>query len=137
MTAPTYTFAADFSLVRDQIRQMIGDTAVTTDPLNSDEAIAFFYIRAGNDLIGGAILAARAAAAKLALECDVVASKAQANRSQRHVAMLDTIAQLEAERFLENFGFESIDVGKVADSENYPKAFESTDLGGQSWEADE
>jgi hypothetical protein len=119
MTAPTYTFAADFSLVRDQIRQMIGDTAVTTD------------------LIGGAILAARAAAAKLALECDVVASKAQANRSQRHVAMLDTIAQLEAERFLENFGFESIDVGKVADSENYPKAFESTDLGGQSWEADE
>jgi hypothetical protein len=137
MTAPTYTFAADFALIRDQIRQLIGDVLITTDPLISDEAIAFFYLRAGNDLIGGAILAAKAAAAKLALECDVTASKASSSRSQRHIAMLNVIAALEDEQAREKATYTMPDVGQVADSENYPKEFASTDLAAPAWEADE
>lgn len=134
MTAPTYTFASDFSLVRDQMRQLIGDTLVSTDPLLSDEALAWFYAQAGNDLLGGALKAARAAAAKLAHECDVTASKASSKRSQRHAAMLDTIAQLEAEIAQENFEFEMPGSGSVADAENYPLELEHTDLSRPSWE---
>jgi hypothetical protein len=136
MTAPTYTFVADFSLVRDQIRQMVGDVMITTDPLVSDEAIAFFYARGGT-VLAGAILAAKAAAAKLALECDKVASKAQSKRSQRHIAMLDTIAHLEAEQAAGNFAFTIPEGGQVADVAGYPGELECTDLSGPSWAADE
>lgn len=125
----TWTFELNFTLHRDQIRQMIGDV-VATDPLLTDEAIAFFYARAGNDILAGAILAARSAAAKLALEYDKDLDGLKTNRSQRHKAMLDTIAQLEAEQALGNFSFTPPSAGKVADVENYPLSFEHSDVAG-------
>jgi hypothetical protein len=135
MTAPTYTFASDFTLLRDQIRVMIGDVLVSTDPLLDDAAIAWFYAQAGNDLLGGALKAAKAAAAKLAHECDIVASKGQAMKSQRHKAMLDVIASLEADQAAGNFAFLiPTAAGQVADVAGYPKEFESTDLKGPTWE---
>jgi hypothetical protein len=136
VTAPTYTFAADFSLVRDQIRQMIGDVLVTTDPLVSDEAIAFFYARAGNDLVVGALMAAKAAAAKLALEFDKDIDGLKTSRSQRHKAMMDVIAALEDEQARETSSFVVPEAGQVADVAGYPKEFESTDLAAPSWEED-
>jgi hypothetical protein len=132
----TWTFAQDYTLVRDQIRVMIGDV-LTTDQLLDDAAIAFFYLRAGNDLLGGALLAAKAAAAKLALECDVTASKASSKRSQRHIAMLNVIAALEDEQAREKATYTMPEVGQVADSEHYPKEFASTNLAAPTWEADE
>jgi hypothetical protein len=142
MAAPTYTFAADFSLVRDQIRQMIGDVLVTTDPLISDEAIAFFYLNAGNSLPGGALKSAKAAAAKLSLEYDKDLDGLKTSRSQRHKAMLDTIAQLEAEQAIGDFTFTvpasgSTSDGQVSDVANYPKALVHTDLAAPTWEAGE
>jgi hypothetical protein len=129
----TWTFAADFTLIRDQIRQMIGDI-ISSDPLISDEAIAFFYARSGSDLAAGALLAARAAAAKLALEFDKDIDGLKTSRSQRHKAMLDTIAHLEAEQAAGNFDFTMPTSGAVADSENYPNEFVPTDLASPSWE---
>ena len=135
MTAPTYTFAADFSLVRDQIRQLIGDVEVTTDPLISDEAIAFFYAQAGSDLVGGALKAAKAAAAKLAREFDKDLDGLKTSRSQRHKAMLDVIASLESEQAAGNFAFTAPDAaGQVGDVGGYPGALEHTDLGRPDWD---
>jgi hypothetical protein len=139
MTAPTYSFSADFSVIKDQIRQMIGDVLVTTDPLLSDEAIAFFYAQAGNDLVGGALKAARAAAAKLSLEFDKNLDGLSTSRSQRHKAMLDTIAQLEADQVQGNFAFTVPEIGTTADADadNYPLIFEPTDVGRSDWGEDE
>ncbi len=134
MTAPTYTFAADFSLVRDQIRGMIGDVDVTTDPILSDEAIAFFYAQAGSDLLGGALKAAKAAAAKLAKEFDKDIDGLKTSRSQRHKAMLNVIAALEDEAAMENASFTAPEAGQVADVAGYPDEFESTELAGPDWE---
>lgn len=125
----TWTFTPDFTLPRDQIRQLIGDV-VATDPLLTDEAIAFFYARAGNDILAGAIMAARSAAAKLALEFDKDLDGLKTNRSQRHKAVLDTITQLEAEQAQGNFSFTPPSAGKVADVENYPTCFEHSDIAG-------
>lgn len=125
----TWTFTPDFTLIRDQIRQMIGDVVVT-DPLLTDEAIAFFYARAGNDILAGSILAARSAAAKLALEFDRDMDGLKTNRSQRHKAVLDTITQLEAEQVAGNFAFTAPSIGNVADAENYPLCFEHSDIAG-------
>lgn len=138
MAAPTYTFEADFSLVRDQIRQMIGDVLMTTDPLISDEAIAFFYAQANSDLLGGALKAARAAAAKLSLEFDKNLDGLSTSRSQRHKAMLDTIAQLESEQMQGNFTFTVPEIGTTADADadNYPPIFEHTDIGRPDWGED-
>lgn len=126
----TWIFAPDYTLVRDQIRVMIGDV-ISTDPLLDDAAIAFFYAQAGNDLVGGALKAAQAAAAKLAHECDTVASKAQARKSQRHAAMLDVIAQLKAEQISsQHRGDYSPDTALVEtrDSEDYPDEFRLSSL---------
>ncbi len=134
MTAPTYTFAADFSLVRDQIRGMIGDVDVTTDPILSDEAIAFFYAQAGSDLLGGALKAAKAAAAKLAKEFDKDIDGLKTSRSQRHKAMLNVIAALEDEAAMENASLTAAEAGLVGDVSGYPVQFESTELAGPDWE---
>ena len=132
----TWTFVPDYTLVRDQIRVMVGDV-LSTDPLLDDAAITFFYARAGNDLAGGALLAARAAAAKLALEFDKDIDGLKTSRSQRHKAMLDTIAQLDAEVSAGNFAFTAPEAGEVADVANYPKEFAHTDIAAPTWEADE
>jgi hypothetical protein len=137
MTAPTYTFSADFSLVQDQIRQLIGDVDVVTDPILSDEAIAFFYAQAGSDLLGGAVKAAKAAAAKLARECDLTASKSSAKQSQRHAAMLNVIAVLEDEQARDNASYTIPDVGQVVDVAGYPLEFEPSDLAGPDWADDD
>ncbi|MCK9571046.1 hypothetical protein M0R72_19010 [Candidatus Pacearchaeota archaeon] len=137
MTAPTYTFAADFSLIRDQIRDMIGDTDVTNDPILSDEAIAFYYAQAGNDLAGGALKAAKAAAAKLAREFDKDIDGLKTSRSQRHKAMLNVIAALEDEAARENASYTVPESGTVADVAGYPIEMEHTDLGRPDWDADE
>ena len=132
-----WTFGNDYTLVRDQIRSMIGDI-ISTDPLISDEAIAFFYLRAGNDLLGGALKAAKAAAAKLALEFDKNVDGLSTSRSQRHKAMLDVIASLEAEQAAGNFAFTiHTATGQVADVAGYPKEFTPTDLAAPTWEGDE
>jgi hypothetical protein len=133
MTSPTYTFVADFSLVRDQIRQLIGDVEVTTDPILSDEAIAFFYAQAGDDLVAGALKAAKAAAAKLAREFDKDLDGQKTSRSQRHKAMLNVIAALEDEAARENASYIVPDSGEVADVVGYPRAFEHSDLAAQDW----
>lgn len=134
MTAPTYTFAADFSLVRDQIRDMIGDVDVTTDPILSDQAIAFYYAQAGNDLVGGALKAAKAAAAKLAREFDKDIDGLKTSRSQRHKAMLNVIAALEDEAAREGFSYTAPEAGQVADVAGYPRELEHTDLGRPDWD---
>jgi hypothetical protein len=128
----TWTFLEDYTKVRDQIRVMIGDV-VASDPLLSDEAIAFFYGRGGS-VLAGAILAARAATAKLALEFDKDLDGLKTNRSQRHKAMLDTIAQLEAEQAQGSFKFIAPAIGKIADSTKYPKSFEPSDLAAPGWD---
>lgn len=128
----TWTFDEDFDTVNDQIRQMIGDI-ISTDPLISDEAIAFFYARGGT-LIDGAILAARSAAAKLALEFDKNLDGLSTHRSQRHKAMLDTIAQLEAEKTQSNFTFTVPEIGTIADEGNYPTEFEESDIAAADWD---
>lgn len=134
MTAPTYTFSADFTVVRDQIRQLIGDVDVTTDPILSDEAIAFFYAQAGSDLLGGALKAAKAAAAKLAREFDKDLDGLKTSRSQRHKAMLDVIASLESEQAAGNFAFTVPDASEqVGDVGGYPVEMEHTDLGRPDW----
>lgn len=139
MTAPTYTFAADFSLVRDQIRQYIGDVDVVTDPILSDEAIAFYYAQAGSELLPGAIKAAKAAAAKLAREFDKDIDGLKTSRSQRHKAMLNIIAALEDEKAREDSACITIPSasGQVADVAGYPKELEHTDLGGPDWDEDD
>jgi hypothetical protein len=137
MTAPTYTFSADFSLVRDQIRDMIGDVDVTTDPILSDEAIAFYYSQAGSDLLGSAIKAAKAAAAKLAREFDRDLDGLKTSRSQRHKAMLNVIEALENEQARENASFTVPDASEqVGDVGGYPKEMEHTDLGRPDWDED-
>jgi hypothetical protein len=137
MTAPTYTFSADFSLVRDQIRDMIGDVDVATDPILSDEAIAFYYVQAGNDLVGGALKAAKAAAAKLAREFDKDIDGLKTSRSQRHKAMLNVITTLEDEAAREGFSYTVPEVGQVADVAGYPPELEHTDLGRPDWDESE
>jgi hypothetical protein len=137
MTAPTYTFAADFSLIRDQIRDMLGDVDVATDPILSDEAIAFYYAQAGSDLLGGALKAAKAAAAKLAREFDRDIDGLKTSRSQRHKAMLNVIAALEDEAARENASYTAPEAGQVADVAGYPTEMEHTDLGRPDWDADE
>jgi hypothetical protein len=135
MTAPTYTFSADFTKINDQIRQMIGDVDVSTDPILSDEAIAFFYSLAGNDLLGGAVKAAKSAAAKLAREFDRDLDGLVTKRSQRHAAMLATIDQLESDQSAGQLDFTAPSVGTVKG--NYPMEFESSDLSGPAWGEDE
>jgi hypothetical protein len=127
-----WTFDADFTVVRDQIRQMIGDVDID-DPLISDEAIAFFYAQAGT-ATGGALRAAKAAAAKLAREFDKDIDGLSTSRSQRHKAMISIIEQLEkdvaTEDAAENLSFTLPDAsGAVADVEGYPVEFEPSDLG--------
>jgi hypothetical protein len=134
MTSPTYTFAADFSLVRDQIRDMVGDTDVATDPILSDEAIAFYYAQAGNDLVGGALKAAKAAAAKLAREFDKDIDGLKTSRSQRHKAMLNVIEALENEAARGDATYTAPEAGQVADVAGYPDEFEPTELVGPDWE---
>ncbi len=129
----TGTFEEDFTLTRDQMRSMIGDID-SSDPLISDEALAFYYARGGSDVLAGAILAARAAAAKLALEFDKDLDGLKTSRSQRHKAMLDTITQLEAEQAQGNYTFTAPKIGKVADAKNYPTEFELSDVGSPSWD---
>jgi hypothetical protein len=138
MTAPTYTFAADFSLVRDQIRQMIGDVDVVTDPILSDEAIAFYYAQAGSDLLAGALKAAKAAAAKLTREFDKDIDGLKTSRSQRHKAMLNVIAALEDEAAREGFSYTVPDASEsVADVAGYPQEMEHTDLARPDWNEDD
>jgi hypothetical protein len=129
-----WTFLSDFTTIRDQIRIMIGDIN-ENDPLISDQAIEFFYTLAGSDLLGGALQAARAAAAKLALEFDKDLEGIRTNRSQRHRAMLDTIAQLEAQQAQGNFTFTVPEMGTVADADadNYPLTFEPSDITRPDW----
>lgn len=131
----TWTFASDFSLVRDQIRSMVGDID-SNDPLISDEAIAFNYAQAGT-LAGGALRSARAAAAKLALEFDKNLDGLSTSRSQRHKAMLNVIAALEDEeaRELSSFTYVVPDASEtVGDSTKYPVDFEPSDLSGPGWD---
>lgn len=129
----TWTFTPDYTLVRDQIRVMIGDVS-SADPLLDDAAIAFFYAQAGDDLVGGALKAAKAAAAKLALEFDKDLGGLATKRSQRHAAMMDVIASLEAEQAAGNFAFTAPDAGQVADVSGYPAELEHTDLAAPEWE---
>jgi hypothetical protein len=128
----TWTFASDYTLVRDQIRSMIGDID-SNDPLISDEAIAFFYAQAGT-ATGGALRAAKAAAAKLAREFDKDIDGLSTSRSQRHKAMISIIEQLEKdvadEDAAENLSFTMPDASaEVADVDGYPVEFEPSDLG--------
>jgi hypothetical protein len=129
----TWTFTPDFTLVRDQIRQMIGDV-ISTDPLISDEALAWFYLQAGSDLVSGALKAAKAAAAKLALEFDRDLDGLKTSRSQRHKAMLNVIEALENEAARENATYTAPEAGQVADVAGYPDEFEPTVLVGPDWE---
>lgn len=113
---------------------MIGDTDVTTDPILSDEAIAFYYAQAGSDLLGGAIKAAKAAAAKLAREFDRDIDGLKTSRSQRHKAMLNVIEALENEAARENASYTVPESGTVADVAGYPTELEHTDLSRPDWD---
>ncbi len=81
----------------------------------------------------GTDVAARAAAAKLAKEFDRDLDGLKTSRSQRHKAMLDTIAQLEAEQAQGNYTFTAPSVGTVADVANYPTEFELSNVAGPDW----
>ena len=129
----TWTFTPDFTLVRDQIRQMIGDVS-SADPLLSDEAIAFFYAQAGSDLAGGALKSARACAAKLSLEFDKDLDGLSTSRSQRHKAMLDVIVELEKDQAISNMTFTVPTVAAIADKAQYPDLLEPTDVDALEWE---
>lgn len=131
----TWTFTPDYTLVRDQIRSMVGDID-STDPLLDDAAIAFYYAQAGNDLTGGALKAAKAAAAKLAREFDKDIDGLKTSRSQRHKAMLNVIAALEDEAAREGFSYTVPEAGQVADVAGYPTEMEHTDLGRPDWDED-
>jgi len=131
----TWTFEEDFTEVRDQMRSKIGDI-ITSDPLISDEALAFYYSDAGNDLLEGSIRAARAAAARLAHECDTTASRATSAKSQRHKAMLEVITQLKTEQNTSPLkGDYSPDTSvptETRDSEDYPDEYRLSSLHGPS-----
>lgn len=90
-----WTYAADFSTTRDQIRVRIGDVDVN-DPLLLDDEIAQAYVE-GETVLKASLVAARWCAAKLAREFDKTIGKMSTKRSQRHAAMLQLIADLQEE----------------------------------------
>ena len=88
--------------------------------------------------MGGALKAAKAAAAKLAREFDKDLDGLKTSRSQRHKAMLDVIANLEAEIANVNYAFSKLDASEqVGDVGGYPIEMEHTDLGRPDWDEDD
>lgn len=85
------------SVPGDAVRLKIGDTSLTT-ALVSDNSIAYFLTEAGNDIIGAAILAARALQAYYSNEANFENSKLKVWASQRALAFAKLVDDLKADQ---------------------------------------
>ena len=121
-----WSYAADFTDTKDQIRARIGDMD-EDDPLLLDDEIEAAYDEA-ESVIDGALLAARWAAARLARSYDRKIGKMSMSHSQRHAQMLQTIESLKDEiREASSTWSVPSSIGTVSDVSNYPRVWEHSD----------
>jgi hypothetical protein len=122
---PTWTYDADFTTVKDQIRFLIGDTD-ESDPLLEDSEIEFMSSMSSSVHIAAA-KACRAIAVKLGRQVDYSIGDLSEKLSQRAAAYLQMAMQLDADASRASFSSGVPSVGFVTDGATMPDSLRMGD----------
>jgi len=122
---PTWTYDADFTTAKDQIRFLIGDTD-PADPFLLDAEIAFFASAASSVHVAAA-KACRAIAAKLSRQVDYSIGDLSEKLRQRVDGYYKLAAQLETDASRASFSSGVPSVGFVTDGATMPDSLRMGD----------
>jgi hypothetical protein len=130
---PDFTYSGPNSNA-EKVRYHIQDTD-SGRPLLTDAEIAYELVLAGNDILQAALACAETLVARGAHKVTKKNKDRSINYSDLTAQYTKLVEILQAKVQRGDNSYTMPTIGKVADSENYPSAFNPTDLANQDWEA--
>jgi hypothetical protein len=128
----TFTYTGP-NTAAEKVRYHIQDTD-SGRPLLTDAEIAYELVEAGNDVLQAALACAETLVARGSHKVTKKIGDRQINYSDLVAQYQALAATLQARIQRGDFSYTAPEAGQVADSANYPKEFEHTDLEGPDWD---
>jgi hypothetical protein len=128
----TFTYTGP-NTAAEKVRYHIQDTD-SGRPLLTDAEIAYELAEAGNNVLQAALACAETLVAKGAHRVTKKIGPRTINYSDLTSQYRALAATLQERIQRGNLGYTAPEMGKVADSTNYPKEFENTDVSGPGWD---
>lgn len=128
----TFTYTGP-TTAAEKVRYHIQDTD-SGRPLLTDAEIAYELVLAGNDVLQAALACAETLVAKGAHKVTKKIGPRTINYSDLTSQYRALVATLQERIQRGDFSYTVPEAGQVADSANYPKDFEHSDLAGPDWD---